>query len=46
MERRQKPDWIVRDNPRLQAELNQQSHKDGKLSSQIVNKVVDRIKDL
>ncbi|MEE9599234.1 MAG: hypothetical protein V3V66_02125 [Anaerolineales bacterium] len=41
-----KLEWVVRQNPKLQAELNGQPKIGMKLSSKIVNKVVDRIKDL
>jgi len=41
-----KLEWVVRKNPKLQAELNGQPMNGKKLSSKIVHKVVDRIKDL
>lgn len=41
-----KVDWIVREDPQLQAELNQLSEKAKKLSPQVVNKVLACIKDL
>ncbi len=39
-------DWVVRENLELQAELNGLSVNGNKISSKVVNKVVDRIKDL
>ena len=39
-------EWVVRKNPKLQAELNGQPMNGKKLSSKVVHKVVDRIKDL
>jgi hypothetical protein len=39
-------EWLVRDDPQLQAELNDNSHQEGELSSQVVNKVLARIKEL
>ena len=39
-------DWVVRENPKLQAELNRQLDTGEKLSSSVVNKVLDRIKEL
>jgi hypothetical protein len=41
-----KIDWVVRKDPQLQAELNGLSEKGKKLSPQVVNKVLARIKDL
>jgi hypothetical protein len=38
--------WVVREDPKLQAELNQLPNNSGKLSSKVVNKVLSRIKDL
>jgi hypothetical protein len=42
----QKLEWVVREDPRLQAELNRAPKKGKEVSSQVVNKVVDRIKSL
>ena len=42
----QKLDWIVREDPELQAELNGLSETEEELSSQVVHKVLDRIKSL
>jgi len=39
-------DWVVRENPQLQAELNSLSQTKEELSSSVVNKVLKRIKDL
>ncbi|MCJ7716926.1 MAG: hypothetical protein MUO54_10475 [Anaerolineales bacterium] len=39
-------EWVVRENPKLQAELNGQPKNGKKVSSIVVHKVVDRIKDL
>lgn len=41
-----KLEWVVRKNPKLQAELNGQPNNGKKLSSKVIHKVVDRIKDL
>ncbi|MCJ7733178.1 MAG: hypothetical protein MUP11_01395 [Anaerolineales bacterium] len=41
-----KLDWVVRENPKLQAELNSISGTTEELSSSVVNKVLKRIKDL
>ncbi len=41
-----KMEWIVRENAKLQAELNRLPKKGEELTSQVVHKVVDRIKDL
>ena len=41
-----KLDWIVPEDPKLQAELNGLSENGKKVSPQVVNKVVDRIKSL
>jgi len=38
--------WVVQENPKLQAELNGLSVNGDKISPKVVNKVVDRIKDL
>jgi predicted transcriptional regulator len=46
LESPRKLEWVVRQNLKLQAELNGQPKTGKKLSSKIVNKVVDRIKDL
>lgn len=42
----QKMKWVVRENPKLQAELNGLPKNKEELSSKLVNKVVDRIKSL
>jgi hypothetical protein len=42
----QKLDWIVREDPELQAELNDLSETSEEVSSQVVHKVLDRIKSL
>lgn len=39
-------DWVVRQDPKLQAELNKLPKTGGKLSTKVVHKVLDRIKDL
>jgi len=39
-------DWVVREDPELQAELNGLPNNVEELSSKLVNKVVDRIKNL
>ena len=39
-------EWVVREDPKLQAELNKLPDNSGKLSSKVVNKVLARIKDL
>ena len=41
-----KIDWVVKEDPQLQAELNYLAGRGKELSSKVVNKVVDRIKDL
>jgi hypothetical protein len=41
-----KLEWVVRKNSKLQAELNGQPKNGMKLSSKVVHKVVDCIKDL
>ena len=41
-----KIDWVVKEDPKLQAELNGLAEKGKELSSKVVNKVVARIKDL
>lgn len=41
-----KINWVVKENPQLQAELNGLAGQGKELSSKVVNKVVDRIKDL
>jgi hypothetical protein len=42
----QKLEWVVRENPELQAELNQLPEPVEEVSSRVVSKVVARIKDL
>lgn len=39
-------DWVVREDPKLQAELNKQLKAGEEISSKVVNKVLKRIKDL
>ena len=39
-------DWVVREDPELQAELNCLPNNVEELSSKLVKKVVDRIKNL
>lgn len=39
-------EWVVREDPKLQAELNKLPDTSEELSSKVVNKVLDRIKDL
>ena len=41
-----KLEWVVREDPKLQAELNGLTKKGQELSSKVVNKVVACIKDL
>ena len=41
-----KINWVVKEDPQLQAELNGFTGQGKELSSKVVNKVVDRIKDL
>ncbi|MGB2965594.1 MAG: hypothetical protein WBB69_16585 [Anaerolineales bacterium] len=41
-----KLEWVVREDPKIQAELNGLSKKGQELSSKVVNKVVACIKDL
>ena len=41
-----KIDWVVKEDPQLQAELNNLAGQGKELSSNVVNKVVNRIKDL
>lgn len=45
-DRSRKIDWVVKEDPQLQAELNGLVGEGKELSSKVVNKVVDRIKDL
>lgn len=45
-ESKKRLEWVVREDPKLQAELNKLPESGGKLSSKVVNKVLDRIKDL
>ena len=44
--RKKKLEWVVREDPKLQAELNKQDKNGEEISSKVVNKVLDRIKDL
>ena len=39
-------EWVVRENQKLQDELNEQYSNGKKVSTRVVNKVLDRIKDL
>ena len=39
-------EWVVREDPKLQAELNQLPNDGEELSSKVVKKVLARIKDL
>jgi len=39
-------EWVVREDPKLQAELNKPPNNGEELSSNVVNRVMDRIKDL
>ena len=39
-------EWVVREDPKLQAELNKQEKSGDEISSKVVNKVLDRIRDL
>jgi hypothetical protein len=39
-------EWVVRENQKLQEELNKQYSNGKKVSPRVVNKVMDRIKDL
>jgi len=39
-------EWVVREDPKLQAELNKLPETGEELSSKVVNKVLARIKDL
>ena len=45
-ESKKRLDWVVREDPKLQAELNKLPENGEELSSKVVNKVLDRIKDL
>jgi hypothetical protein len=45
-ETKKRLEWFVREDPKLQAELNTLPNNSGKLSSKVVNKVLSRIKDL
>lgn len=46
MDTTRKMEWIVKDNPQLEAELNDLDEGTRKLSPQVVSKLLDRIKDL
>ena len=39
-------EWVVQEDPKLQAELNKLSESGEELSSKVVNKLLKRIKDL
>ena len=43
---KKKLEWVVHEDPKLQAELNKQDKEGEEISSKVVNKVLDRIKDL
>lgn len=43
---RENLEWVVREDPKLQAELNKRSLPDEEINTKVVNKVLDRIKDL
>lgn len=43
---KQRLEWVVRKDPKLQAELNKLPDTSGELSSKVVNKVLARIKKL
>ncbi len=45
-EPRNQYDWVVQEDPQLQDELNQILKSGDKVDSLVVNKVLDRIKDL
>jgi len=45
-ETKKRLDWVVREDPKLQAELNQLPNNGEELSSKVVNKVLARIKEL
>jgi hypothetical protein len=46
LEAPRKMEWVVRKDPKLQAELNGLPKNGKKVSTKVVNKVVDRIKSL
>ena len=39
-------EWVVREDPKLQAELNKLPNNGEELSSKVVNKVLAKIRDL
>ncbi len=45
-ETKKRLEWVVREDPKLQAELNKLPNNGEELSSKVVNKVLARIKDL
>ncbi len=45
-ETKKRLEWVVREDPKLQAELNKLPNNSGKLSSKVVHKVLSRIKNL
>lgn len=45
-DRKRRLEWVVREDPRLQAELNKLPRNGEKVSPKVVNKVLDRIKEL
>ena len=45
-EPRDRFDWVVQEDPQLQDELNRILDSGEKISTAVVNKVLDRIKDL
>lgn len=46
IEPKKRLEWVVQEDPKLQAELNKLPNNSGKLSPKVVNKVLARIKDL
>jgi len=45
-EKPRKIDWVVKEDPQLQAELNGLVGRGKEVSTKVVHKVLDRIKDL
>ncbi len=43
---RKKLEWVVREDPKLQAELNKLTENGEEISSKVVNKVLKKIRDL
>ena len=46
LEAPRKLEWVVREDPKIQAELNKLPKNGKKVSTKVVNRVVDRIKSL